>query len=303
MPGEATSVPLPSVEQGRVIIAAPDRGPGNWAGAPHALLDDGVYWLSYRVRRATGPERAQTRGVETVVARSADGERFTTVARIERDAFGTDSFERPCLVRRPQGGWRLYVCCATPGSKHWWIEAIDADDPSGLPSGERTVVFPGSPALAVKDPIVEVGGADAWRAWICCHPLAEPGEEDRMTTAHATSADGLSWDWHGEVLGPTPGTWDQRGARMTTVLSSEPLVVLYDGRASAEENWFERTGIARERNGVLVADPDGPAAKSPYSDGGLRYAAAVPLPDGRTRFYFEAASPDGAHDLWTSVSA
>ena len=124
-----------------------------------------------------------------------------------------------------------------------------------------------------------------------------------MTTAYATSSDGLSWDWHGDVLRPTPGNWDQRGARLTTTLSSEPLVMLYDGRASAEENWFERTGIAREREGVLAADADGPAAISPYSDGALRYATAVPLADGRTRFYFEAAGPDGAHDLWTSVSA
>jgi hypothetical protein len=295
-------VPLPSVEQGRVVVPAPDRVPGNWAGAPHAILDDGVYWLSYRVRRATGPERAQTRGVETVVARSEDGERFEEVARIERDGFGTDSFERPCLVRRPQGGWRLYVCCATPASKHWWIEAIDADDPFGLPAGRRTVVFPGSDALAVKDPIVDVNTADEWRAWVCCHPLTESGEEDRMTTAYATSSDGLSWDWHGDVLRPTPGTWDQRGTRVTTILSSEPLVVLYDGRASAAENWFERTGIARERDGILAADPGGPAATSPYSDAGLRYATAVPLPDGRTRFYFEAARPDGAHDLWTSIA-
>ena len=286
-----------------MVVAAPERGPGNWAGAPHALLDDGVYWLSYRVRRALGTEREQTRGVETVVARSEDGERFATVATIERDDFGTDSFERPCLVRRPQGGWRLYVCCATPESKHWWIEAIDADEPSGLSAGERTVAFPGSDALAVKDPIVEVSAGRGWRAWICCHPLTEPGEEDRMTTAYATSADGLSWDWHGEVLRPTRGTWDQRGTRMTTILSSEPMVVLYDGRASAEENWFERTGIARLRNGDLAADPDGPAAKSPYSDGALRYASAVPLPDGRARFYFEAAGPDGAHDLWTSISS
>ena len=124
-----------------------------------------------------------------------------------------------------------------------------------------------------------------------------------MTTAYATSGDGLSWDWQGEVLRPTPGTWDQRGARMTTVVSSEPLVVLYDGRATAADNWFEQTGIARGRGGALAADPDGPAARSPHSDGGLRYASAVPLPDGRTRFYFEAAAPDGAHDLWTSVSS
>ena len=296
------TLPLPSVEQGRVVVPAPGAGPGNWAGAPHAMVEEGVYWLSYRTRLAIGPERDQTRGIETVVARSDDGERFETVARIERDGFGTDSFERPCLVRRPEGGWRLYVCCATPGSKHWWIEAIDADDPSGLPDGERTVVFPGSPELAVKDPIVEVAGADAWRAWICCHPLTEAGEEDRMTTAYATSADGLSWDWQGEVLRPTPRTWDRRGARMTTVLTRKPLVVLYDGRASADENWFERTGIARERDGVLVAEPDGPAAASPHSDGGLRYASAVPLADGASRFYFEAARPDGAHDLWTSVA-
>jgi hypothetical protein len=294
-------VPLPSVENGRVVVSAPGDGPGNWAGAPQATLDGDVYWLSYRVRRARGPERDQTRGVATVVARSEDGERFETVVMIGREGFGTDSFERPCLVRRPDGGWRLYVCCATPGSKHWWIEAIDADDPSGLASGDRTVVFSGSDALAVKDPIV-VAGPDGWRAWICCHPLTEPGEEDRMTTAYATSSDGLSWDWHGDVLRPTPGTWDQRGARLTTVVRTEPMTVLYDGRARAEDNWHEVTGVARGRDGVLVADPDGPVVRSPHSDGALRYAAAVPLPAGGTRFYFEAARPDGAHDLWTSVS-
>jgi hypothetical protein len=295
-------VPIPSVENGRVVVAAPGDGPGNWAGAPHAVVLDGVYWLSYRVRRASGPDRDQTRGVATVVARSDDGERFETVATIGREGFDTDSFERPCLVRRPDGGWRLYVCCATPGSKHWWIEAIDADDPTRLSTGDRTVVFPGSDAVAVKDPIV-ILDVDRWRAWICCHPLTEPGDEDRMTTAYATSSDGLSWDWHGEVLRPTPGTWDQRGARMTTVVSADPMVVLYDGRASAEDNWDEVTGIARAHDGVLVADSDGPVATSPYSDGALRYASAVPLPDGSTRFYFEAARPDGAHDLWTSLGS
>jgi len=294
-------VPLPSVENGRVVVSAPGDGPGNWAGAPQATRDGDVYWLSYRVRRALGPERDQTRGVATVVARSEDGERFETVVTIGREGFGTDSFERPCLVRRPDGGWRLYVCCATPGSKHWWIEAIDADDPSRLASGDRTVVLPGSDGLAVKDPIV-IAGQDGWRAWICCHPLTEPGEEDRMTTAYATSSDGISWDWQGDVLSPRPGTWDQRGARMTTVVRGEPMIVLYDGRARAEDNWHEVTGVARWRDGVLVPDPGGPVARSPHSDGALRYAAAVPLPAGGTRFYFEAARPDGAHDLWTSVS-
>ena len=57
------------------------------------------------------------------------------------------------------------------------------------------------------------------------------------------------------------------------------------------------------RDGLLAGDPGGPAAVSPYSDGGLRYAAAVPLPEGRTRFYFEAAAADGSHDLWTSLAS
>jgi hypothetical protein len=296
-----TSIPLPSVENGRVVVGAPGEGPGNWAGAPHATVIDGVYWLSYRIRHSDSAAAEDTRGVATVVARSADGESFETVAMVSRSMFVAQSMERPSLVRKPDGGWRLYVCCATPESKHWWVEAIDADNPEDLADGERTVVFPGSGDLAVKDPIVTVDRS-GWKAWLCCHPLTEPGQEDRMSTAFATSDDGLVWEWHGEVLRPRPGSWDQRGARMTTVVRTDPLVVLYDGRATAEDNWHEVTGIAREKDGLLVADETGPVARSPHSDGGLRYASAVALPDGSTRFYFEAARPDGAHDLYTSLS-
>ena len=116
---------LPNFEDATVVVPAPGGEPGNWSGAASAVLVDGVYWLTYRVRR---PLR-EGRGVSVVVARSEDGEHFVTVAEVRRDEFGAESFERPVLVRRPDGGWRLYVSCATPGSKHWWIEAVDADDP------------------------------------------------------------------------------------------------------------------------------------------------------------------------------
>src|SRR3954447_3147180 len=288
---------LPSFEDATVVVPAPDSGPGNWSGAASAVLDQGVYWLTYRVRRPL----AEGRGVSVVVARSEDGEHFVTVAEVRRDEFGAESFERPVLVRRPDGGWRLFVSCATPGSKHWWIEAVDADEPAGLERGARTVVLPGSPEFAVKDPVVLVDET-GWRMWVCVHPLHEPGHEDRMSTALATSSDGLTWHWQGTVLVPTPGTWDQRGARVTAVLSECPLVVLYDGRARAEDNWHEITGVARSVDGQSLVADEGPLLSSPHSDGALRYVAAVPLPDGGMRFYFEAARPDGAHDLMTSVS-
>jgi hypothetical protein len=274
---------LPSFDDATVVVPAPGTEPGNWSGAASAVLVDGVYWLTYRVRR---PIR-EGRGVSVVVAR--------------RGEFGAESFERPVLVRRPDGGWRLYVSCATPGSKHWWIEAVDADSPADLEHGVRTVVLPGSAEVAVKDPVVLVDET-GWRMWVCVHPLTESGHEDRMTTAYATSTDGLVWQWHGTVLAPTPGTWDQRGTRVTAVLSESPLVVLYDGRARAEDNWHEVTGIARSTDGRTLVAEDHPVIRSPHSDGALRYVAAVPLPEGGMRFYFEAARPDGAHDLMTSVS-
>ena len=124
-----------------------------------------------------------------------------------------------------------------------------------------------------------------------------------MSQAYFTSDDGLSWRRHATVLAPSPRTWDARGTRLTAVLSHEPLVVLYDGRRSAEDNWHEATGLARGGIDRLVADPDFTPLSSPHSGGAFRYVSAVPLPDGSTRFYFEAARPDGAHDLMTSVSS
>jgi hypothetical protein len=289
------TAPLPQLDGARVVVPAPGPGPGNWAGAASAVLVDGGIYLTYRVRRPLG----HGRGVSVVVARSDDGVTFEPVCEVMRDDFGAESFERPVVLRRPDGGWRLYLSCATPDSKHWWIEALDADTPEGLPEGRRTRTLSGSDEVAVKDPVVLVDD-DGWRMWVCCHPLTEAGHEDRMTTRLATSDDGLAWQWQDVVLQPTPGSWDARGARVAAVLDTAPLTVLYDGRASAEQNWYEVTGLAVEHDGRLVKDPANPVASSPDSDGAFRYTTAVRLPDGSTRFYFEAARPDGAHDLYTS---
>ena len=93
-----------------------------------------------------------------------------------------------------------------------------------------------------------------WRMWVCVHPLTEPGHEDRMTTAYATSDDGLVWDWHGTVLAPTERQLGPRGARVTAVLGESPLVVLYDGRAPRRGQLARdhRGGPLRPTAGTLV---------------------------------------------------
>lgn len=291
-----TEPSLPRFEGSRVAVPAPAPGAGNWAGAASVVLDGGVFWMAYRVRRPV----EEGRGVAVAVARSDDGENFVPVAEVRRDAMGAASFERPALMRLPDGGWRLYLSCATPGSKHWWIEALDAARPEALSFGRRRMVLPGDDLSAVKDPVI-TRDARGWHMWVCCHPLDVAGAEDRMSTWYATSTDGLRWSMQREVLAGRAGEWDARGARVAAVLGTEPLRVLYDGRATAQANRFETTGMATEVDGELVLVDGGPVAASPYSDGALRYVVAVPLRKGGTRFYFEAARADGAHDLRTQV--
>jgi len=43
-----------------------------------------------------------------------------------------------------------------PETKHWWIEALEADDPAGFETTEARPAFPGDERTAVKDPIVKL---------------------------------------------------------------------------------------------------------------------------------------------------
>jgi len=60
----------------------------------------------------------------------------------------------------------------------------------------------------------------------------------------------------------------------------------YDGRATKEENFSERTGLAGARD-------------APAYDG--RYLDVLPLPGGAHRLYYEAPLPDGSHELRTEL--
>ena len=280
---------------GTVVVPPPGAGAGYWAGGPSAALGDGAVHLAYRLRRPV----TAGRGYANVVSTSRDGVHFRTACTVPVERFSSASLERPALVRRPDGGWRLYVSCSTAGSKHWWVEAVDT--PAGgaveeLATGSRTVVLAGDASTAWKDVVVSVGDA-GWRIWACRHPLDGGDDEaDRMQTWFGTSPDGLTWDMHGPALRPTPSTWDARGARLTGIVEQDGAWwATYDGRASAAENWYERTGIATGPSPdrlTAVAGPIGPPGRA------LRYLSLLPVPDG-LRVYFEAGRPDGANDLRT----
>ena len=266
-----------------VIVEPPGQGDGFWAGGPSAAAADGTIWLAYRLRRPVD----QGRGYANVVARSTDGLNFDTLTTVTSEQFGSASLERPAVVPLADGGLRLYVSCSTLGSKHWWVEAVD------LPSGDRHPVLPGDAATAWKDVVVR-SGSDGWRMWACRHPLVDGDEEaDRMTTWYATGADGLTWDLRRVALSPRPGTWDARGTRVASVLrNGDGWLAFYDGRASAAENWNERTGVAHGTSPgafVAIGDPTPPGAT-------LRYLSVLELADGY-RLYWEASRVDGAHEL------
>ena len=96
--------PLPGSGSAAVAVPAPGPGHGFWAGSPGAALDgEGGFVLAYRVRTGIDADG----GAQTVVARSDDGETFTTVATLDKARYGAMSMERPAIVRTAERRWRL----------------------------------------------------------------------------------------------------------------------------------------------------------------------------------------------------
>jgi hypothetical protein len=294
-PGDGTidgPLPIPRNADAETIAVPTERGPGQWVGAPSAVVVDGVHYVAYRRRRPVDDGR----GGDVIVARVAAGGVITELCRIDKLAMDAESLERPALVVHSAGSWSLYLSCATTGTRHWRVEVLQAGSPSGFLAADRRVVMPGNERVAMQDPVI-LHDERGWRAWICCHPLDDPQATDRMWTEFASSEDGFDWTLHGPALQPAPGRWDQRGMRVTAILErTGGVVAFYDGRASAAENWEERTGVAAGRPEHLEPVGDAPVAQAPGAYPALRYAAVVDDGD-RTAVYYEIGCEDGTHEL------
>jgi hypothetical protein len=290
------AAPLPSPDRSVVAIEPPGREPGSWAGASSAVASSDGIVMAYRMR--TGSQR----GCEVAIARSADGVRFETIQLITKEEMHCESLERPALVLTAWGTWRLYLSCATWGTKHWRVELIESPVPDAFNAEKRVMVLPGDAASAVKDPVIKFHNG-TWHLWASVHPLADPAATDRMTTDYASSPDGVDWLWHGHALSPRPGKWDARGVRVSAVrFEPSQVVAYYDGRATAAENYEERTGVATGIGpAALAAVSSVPFGSRPDGSGGLRYLDILDVGDGQERWYYEVTRPDGLHELRTEL--
>ena len=275
---------LPQWENSRPVLHAA-HGTGNWIGAASALIHEDHIYLTYRDRHPVD----MGRGNRAYVARSpiGNGVHFDTLCVIDKADMDAESLERPALDVTPDGAWDLYLSCATFNSKHWRIERLRASRPEDFSARSRETIFPGSAEFGIKDPVL-VRDPDL-RIWATLHPLTDGDENaDRMISVAAFS-DQI-------VMTPEPGTWYSRGTRITAVAGQ---YAYFDGRASAAQNFEERTGIARW-DGARYVPETGPAA-SPFGGGALRYVSVITLPDGAQRLYYETATEYGSHELRTEL--
>lgn len=274
---------------GVTLVTAPGSGEGWWAGAPSRATWRGIELLTYRLR-APRPRR----GYEVRIARLA-GDRVVDLAAIRAADLASPSLERACLVSSGDD-LLLYLSSVDPSDGRWRIDLLTAREPTHFDATTRQPILSADSTASegVKDPVVVAdGGGLAMYA-----SVAVPGHTPdhttgdvfgtgtvRSATGLARSPDGRRWTWDGVVLLPPDTGWDAYETRIACLLT--PDLALYDGIARPEENYAERTGVARRTADGRWArvTTDGPVLP-------VRYVAY----DGE-RFFWEHPLPDGSHEL------
>jgi len=308
--------PLFDPAEGQTVREPLGSGPGWWAGAPSALYDGETktFYLYYRLRKP----RELGRGVNCRVAASQDGFSFEDIWQADKEALDSPSVEKSCITKTPEGAFRLYISFVDGETNQWRIDVMEADSPPDFDASGRTKVFaPEELGIeGIKDPVVyNIGGLHHMIVSYAPSPGAPSSEEEgtmhatgdvyntgivKSHTGLATSEDGLSWSWEGDILSPPDEGWDRYCTRIGSVLYQPPVFIgFYDGSASVEENYEEKAGLAlsydfRDWRRITTS---GPWVMSPY--GCIRYIEVVPVPDA-FYYYYEYTREDGSHELRAS---
>lgn len=305
-------------DAGQVVVEPLEGGPGWWAGAPHVYYDDeaGRFYLYTRIRRPRG--HAFERGGEVRLAVGTDGVRFETIWRMLKTELDSDSIERGCLYRLADGRWALAFSYVDPADRRWRTDVMTADAPDAFRSADRQAVFTAGDVNVegVKDPFVFRHG-DRYMMLLSLARADAAADADRMhgggdvymtgliksATALATSEDGLAWRWQGEVLGPPAAGWDQYCTRINSVVGlGNAFVGFYDGSRDETENFEERCGVcvSDDLRTWQRLTTGRPWVDWPHATGSMRYVNALRV-GGQLYYYYEAARPDGGHELRVQI--
>jgi hypothetical protein len=299
--------------EGQTIVRPPGQGDGYWAGAPSVVYDAerARFYLYYRLRKPR-----PVRGGACFVADSEDGLYFRTIWSSTKDDFGSASVERFSLIRALDGKWLLYASYVDPADSRWRIDVLEADSPSGFEvRHRRKVLTAGDVGVeGVKDPwVMIVNGLYVMLISYAVRLPVEAAEHERMhatgdiyntgltlsSSALAVSGDGRHYEWVGDMFSPRPGAWDGYASRLGCLLpTAHGWLGYYDGSASVEENYEERTGLVQslDLRHFYRLSATGPSLVSPHGRGSLRYIDAVQI-EGEVWFYYECARADGSHEL------
>jgi hypothetical protein len=298
--------------------------PGYWAGAPGAFYEasEKAWYLTYRIRRPRGIQ--PDRGGEARIARSTDLAKWDDVWSVTKDQFNSASIERCALRKDAAGRWHYFVSYVDPEDGRWCISRVTAGGIEKLDARQGVPVFKARRLglEGIKDPWIHERDGSFTMLVSVAVPTTRTSEQSHATldifntgecvsaTGIAISTDLLNWDWKGVVFAPESTGWDRYCRRINSFFVAGPgeagsrLVGFYDGSASHEENYEEKTGVASstvDGQSWHSMTRDKPLLTSPHRSGSLRYIDAQPCDRGLLLFY-EFARPDGAHDLRLATS-
>jgi hypothetical protein len=309
--------PLPALNlSDSVVIRGPERGePGYWSGCPGVLYEParGRYVLTYRQRRPRGHEGGD-RGWRCAIAVSDDGVEFDDIWTVDKTDLGAASMERMSLLPRADG-YQLYLSYVDPADSRWRIDVVEAAtvDAFDIRKAEPVLTADTTDSEGVKDPYVVQWGPVVY-LYASFAKRREFSTDERarahatadiynvgVTTAGAglaTSLDGRTFSWRGEVLDTGDG-WDRYQVRLNSIVPiAGAFLGFYDGAAVVDENYEERCGLAisHDLETWSTLTPDEPWVVAPHATGSVRYVDALVI-DRQWHIYFEMTRPDGAHEL------